>query len=171
MAVLESYLRRVQVRPGNGLSRAMNSHLRSYPAVADIIQRVFLLLLRTEMLFDSTRAVAMRPMEVYRSLLATEDDWVQESIWIRKPTLTEIALQLANVDDLDLAMDNPWDHGAFAGEAQFKRTARKAYTLPAFHAAMAIARRIGLIEGHGRIAVSRAVMKEIRRSLGNTVAC
>lgn len=171
LAVLESYLRRVGVRPGNGLSKAMNSHLRTYPAVPDIIRRVFMVLWQTERLLQVDDAIRMKPLAIYHGLLATQDDWVHESLAVHKPTWIEVASLLAETDDLESAVARPLDHGAFAGEGRPQRTARQPYSLPAFHAAMSIGRRIGLFVGHGQVAISRDVMKAAQRLQRKHAAC
>lgn len=129
--VLAVYLDRVNVRPGNGLTRAMNKSLRTYPMIPEIITRVVQLLVSTENLTEAP--VRLRTVQAYRLLLEIHDDLVREVPVRGNPVV-------------------------------FRREAdRRRFSLPAFHFAMAIARRIGLVGGHGRFGLTdqlRRLMKK-----------
>lgn len=128
--LLARHLDRVQVRPGNGLTRSMNHSLRTYPMIPDIIIRVAKLLVQTEQLMGAP--VQMKRVEAFGHLLAVEADWGR---------------------DVPLA----------GGQIGFERVPNKAkVSLPAFHCAMTIARRIGLIAGHGRFGLAQDIRNLLR---------
>lgn len=127
--ILGSYLTRVRVQPGNGLTKGMNQTLRTYPMIPDIIERIVDLLVVEE--HQKGVPVRLKPLEAYDRLLAMANDWAIEVPVIR-------------------------------GGLKFERKPKKrVFSLPAFHGAMTIARRIGVIAGHGRFGLS----EEVRRVL------
>lgn len=72
------FMPRVQVKAGNGLSRAMNQTLRSYDQVPVIIVRTVSLLAGMEALFDFSGAVHLHTQDIYHTLMDLHDDWVRE---------------------------------------------------------------------------------------------
>lgn len=75
----------------------------------------------------------------------------------------ELAAQLGLDDDADRL-----DHPAFGATVAFRREARLPYHR--FAAAMTIARRIGLLAGHGRIGLDSGVRQALRRSAASAGA-
>lgn len=140
-AVLEPYLRKV--RPGSWLTRGMNQGLRTYPMIPDILLRAAMLLVRMEQIFGLTGGVRVRRVDLYQMLIDTEDE---------------------------LILEVPHIQGAASecGQAlvRFVRTPdRRRLSLPAFIAAMTIGKRLGLLQGHGKIGLSAVVLRQIRSSV------
>lgn len=161
--VLERYMPRVQVKPGNGLSKNMNSSLRSYDQIPTIIARTVSHLASLESLFDFSGAIRLDTMNIYKNLMDLHDDWVTEV-----PRMGWRSKHEAIVDSL---MEAPVN-----GELQPLPKARgtvdfhREPLLPfhQFTAAWTIARRIGVVEGRGEIGLSRSVLADLKRLAGMT---
>ncbi len=161
--ILESYLRRVTVRVGNGLTRSMNLQLRSYPAIPEIIRRTVAWLVRAEQTFQFS-GVAIRTMHLYWDLVKAHDDWGIDVPVIRRPNSMEVLIAIDELEEGELEDTTVWDHPAFGGPVSFERKPLLPYHQ--FVAAMAIGRRIGLFGGFGKIVLDPVV----RRAAQNAVA-
>lgn len=73
--LLSPYMSRVHIHPGNCLTNAMNSSLRSYPEIPRIIKRTVTLLVTTEILFDLSGKVAIKNGTLYDLLIEIHPDW------------------------------------------------------------------------------------------------
>lgn len=165
--VLDSYLQRVTVKAGNGLTRSMNHQLRSYPAIPEIIRRTVAWLLRAEQTFQFS-GVAIRTMHLYWDVVKAHDDWGIEVPVMRRPNSMEILIAMEEMEEGELAETTVWDHPAFAGPVEFERKALLPYHQ--FVAAMAIGRRIGLLAGHGKIVLDPAARRAFQNALAAVVA-
>lgn len=163
--ILGRYMVRVAVKPGNGLSKAMNQTLRSYEQIPIIIIRTVLLLAGTESLFGFTGAVRMHTQDIYRTLMDIHDDWVKEV-----PRMGWRSKHEVFVDTLMEAIETgePQSMPKERGTVEFVR--EPLLPLHQFSAAWTIARRIGVIEGRGEIGLSRTVLAELKRLQAETEA-
>lgn len=161
--LLEAFMCRLDVRPGNGLTRSMNQSLRSYPRIPEIIRRTVKCLARTEQTFQFS-GTAVRTWHLYWHLVQEHDDYGTDVPVIRKLSpqcVRDIADHLgeAGVEQMDLP-----DHPSFAGTVQFVRQRKLSWN--EFAAAMAIARRIGLVGGHGVLVLDSDIRKALKRLTG-----
>jgi len=127
--LLAPFLRRVVVRPGNGLSRDMNRCIRSYPRLPEIIRRTAVWLLEAEEVFGFD-GVFIRTSLLRRDVPLAHADWCR-----------------------DMAVVGP-------GSISFEE--RTTVTNQEFYAAMTIARRIGLLQGHGRLGLGSRVRQQAK---------
>lgn len=144
--VVGRYMQRVQVRPGNGLSKNMNQTIRSYDQLPNIITRTASILARTEALFGFTGDVRIAGFDLYKHMLEVHDEWVREVPFLRVRCTTGSETAAS---------------GEHAGIVQFMRKPVLPYHQ--FTAAWAIARRIGMIQGRGEIGLHRDVLSELKR--------
>lgn len=161
--LLEPFLSRLVVRPGNGLTRSMNQSLRSYGRIPAIIRRAVDCLARTEQTFHFS-GVGVRTRHLYWNLVQEHDDYGTDVPVIERlppQKVREIADQLG--DEVVEGIQLP-DHPAFAGTVAFVRERRLPWH--EFAAAMTIARRIGLLSGHGMITLDGKVRKALKRADG-----
>lgn len=153
--VLDPFIRRVQAPPGrNGLSRSMNKDLRAHPEIAEIIRRTMIRLIEWETLVDLSGMVKFTRMDLYRLLCEIEEDWVLE------------------VPDVKYVGDPyaPMAHFLKTGEMEipdewgptvvFKRKPR--FEFRVFDSAMTIAKRVGLVWGHGQLLAHPQLLKKLR---------
>ena len=134
--LLNQYMHRAQVRAGNGLTKSMNTSLRSYPQLPLIISRSVECLAALEYFFGLEGTVSVNCHDLYHILIHTHEDWHHEVP----------ALQTA---------------GNGYGSVTFVRQPR----LPRhqFTAAWAIARRIRLLTGHGALRLHGEALDQFRR--------
>jgi len=165
--VLDSYLQRVTVKAGNGLTRSMNLQLRSYPAIPEIIRRTVAWLLRAEQTFQFS-GVAIRTMHLYWDLVKAHDDWGIDVPVMRRPNSVEVLIAIDELKEGDLENTTVWDHPAFAGPVAFERKALLPYHQ--FMAAMAIGRRIGLFGGYGKVVLDPSVRRAFQNALATVAA-
>ena len=159
--VLGRYMPRVQVKPGNGLSKNMNSSLRSYDQIPTIITRTVSHLASLESLFDFSGAIRLDTINIYKNLMDLHDDWVKEVPrmgWRTKHELVVDAIMAATADGELSPLPKA------RGIVDFYR--EPLLPFHQFTAAWTITRRIGVIEGRGEIGLSRSVLAELKRLAG-----
>ncbi|HEY3366401.1 MAG TPA: hypothetical protein VGK74_15200 [Symbiobacteriaceae bacterium] len=152
-AVLESHLKRLQVRPGNGLKKYQNDALRAHPVIPDMLRGAVKLLVQTEQLFGGTDPVYIRMPILFQMLVDTEDDWALERPLMNRWLVLE--------DENDPTIhDSP---EKVVGGLRFRRIPKRHISLSAWEAACIIARRIGLFAGgHHGCALSPEFRKQTR---------
>jgi hypothetical protein len=159
--ILEPFMARVKVRAGNGLSRSMNQTLRSYPIIPQVIRQSALWLVRAEQTFQFS-GVYVRTMHLYWDLVNEHDQFGVDVPVITKLQPLEVIETISQLPEEEMAID-PADHHAFSGTVDFKRKATLPYNQ--FLAAMTIARRIGLLGGHGRLGLTPQVRNAVSQAL------
>lgn len=138
--LLPPYLSRVQVRPGNGLSRSMNGTLRSQAEIPVIIKRTVECLASLEYLLGFSGSFGIHYRSLYHVLINTYDDWF---------------LEIPHF---------PSSPGA--GPLTFVRKPR--VPIHRFLAAWTIARRINLVSGRGQIRLHSDVLARLRQLVPTT---
>lgn len=131
--LLDRYVSKIQVRPGNGLTRSMNTSLRSYPEIPRIIARTVDCLATLEYLFGLDGTVSVKCSDLYRILINAHEDWFLEMPQV---------IQAANTV-------------TFTRKPRFPRHQ--------FAAAWAIARQIHLLTGHGALRLHIEALNEFRQ--------
>lgn len=155
--ILEPFMSRLTVRSGNGLTRCMNQSLRSYPRIPAIIRRTALSLARVEQTFGFS-GVGVRTSHLYWNLVQEYEDYGIDVPVIKKlyPQTLSAAVDQSDDDGVETA-----DHHTAFGTVEFVRERKLPYH--EYAAAMAIARRIGLFGGHGRLALDPEIRKRVKR--------
>jgi hypothetical protein len=138
--LLTPYMPRLQVRPGNGLTRSMNTTLRSYSELPLIIRRTVECLASLEYLFGFPGTAAVHYADLYQILINTYDDWVLEVPHLPSPTAP--------------------------GPIIFVRKPR--VSINRFTAAWTIARRINLLTGRGKVRLHSNALNKLRRLMSTT---
>lgn len=165
LAILEPYLQRMTVRAGNGLTKNMNQTLRSYPHLSEIVRRTVLMLVQSEMTL-AWSGVSVRTMNAYRELVATHDDWGYDVPVLEKldpllvaERLGAVAEALEDGEDVPAPADDP----TLGCILRFRRVATLPYQ--EFTAAVTIARRIGLLVGHGKVSLEQKLRQRLKQAI------
>lgn len=156
--ILGRYMTRVQVKPGNGLSKCMNQNLRSYEQIPVIITRTVALLAGTESLFGFSGVVRMDTQDLYNTLMDMHDDWVEEVP--RLGQLSEHQIFASRLMEGIETGEVPPLSGE-KGTVAFRRVPK--LPLHQFSAAWSIARRLGVIAGRGELGLGQTVLAELKR--------
>lgn len=164
ISVLEPYLERIKKR--RGLSRSMNRALKAHPIMVDIISRTAELLVRAEAALDFSGQIRMSRMQLYNLLLEVHPEWVVEVPRPVQPAPIRVMVELMDADE-PVDPEALADHPACAGHLVFDRV--PLFPFHVFHNAMSIARRVGLIAGHGRSGLHPELMRRLGQ-LGRTSA-
>jgi hypothetical protein len=161
--ILGAYMGRIQVKPGNGLSRNMNQSIRSYPRLPEIIRHTTLMLIESEMTL-AWSGVQVSTRRAYVELVLSKDAWGCDVPVMDKPDPVLVGECLGAVfaaADAGEDVTAPEDDPTLAGTLHFRRIATLPYQQ--FQAAMTIARRIGLLAGPRSVSLEAAVRRRLKR--------